>query len=76
MEPPAKGRRGHTFTHTERASVATFNLSNRTNQIPRAYAMYTHADTQICRYIDIQTYIYTHTYINTHLYAPRYINNN
>jgi len=29
---PEKGRRGHTFSHTERALVATFNLSNRTNQ--------------------------------------------
>jgi hypothetical protein len=29
---PEKGRRGHTFTHTERALVATFNLSDRTNQ--------------------------------------------
>jgi hypothetical protein len=29
---PAKGRRGHTFNHTERALVATFNLSDRTNQ--------------------------------------------
>ena len=25
---PAKGRRGHTFTHTERALVATFNFSD------------------------------------------------
>jgi hypothetical protein len=32
MEPPGKGRRGYTFTYTERALVATFNLSDRTNQ--------------------------------------------
>jgi hypothetical protein len=29
---PEKGRRYSTFTHTERASVATFNLSDHTNQ--------------------------------------------
>ena len=37
--------KSHTFTHTERVSVATLNLSDRTNQISRAYATHTHAGT-------------------------------
>ncbi len=40
MEPPEKGRRGHTFTQTERASVATIYLSDRMHWICDAYAKY------------------------------------
>ena len=31
MEPPAKGRRGHTFAYTDYASVAIFKLSDHIN---------------------------------------------
>ncbi len=40
IEPPDKGRRGHTFSHTERASVATIYLSDRMHWICDAYAKY------------------------------------
>ena len=68
-----KAKRGHrwshrkkvgTFTHTERASVSTFNLSDRIDQnikgICYAYA-----------YMHGHTYIY----IYAHLHVPRYTNN-
>ena len=65
MEPPEKGRQAHTFTHTERASVATFNLSDRTNQnIQGICYAYAHRDTGI--------WIYTYTYIYIHIYTRIY----
>src|SRR6266702_4555512 len=68
MEPPEKGRQGLHFTHTERASVATFNLSDRTNQnIWGMCYSYAHRDIDIRVYI----YIYIYTYIYTH--APLYM---
>jgi hypothetical protein len=39
---PEKGRRGHTFTHTERASVATIYLSDRMHRICGAYTKHMH----------------------------------
>ena len=38
MEPPAKGRRGYTFAHTEYVLVATFKLGDHMHQICGAYA--------------------------------------
>jgi len=65
---PEKGRRYHTFSHTERALVATFNLSNHTNQnIWSICNAYTRGHTDIYTHRDI----YTHTHIYT--YARIYI---
>jgi len=59
---PEKGRQGHTFTHTEHALVATFNLSDRTNQnIQGIY--YVYAGIQ-----NIHIYIHTHTHIYIYAY--------
>jgi hypothetical protein len=42
VEPPAKGRRGHTFAHTDYVPVATFKLSDHMHRICGAYARYMH----------------------------------
>jgi len=44
---PAKGRRYSTFTHTERALVATIYLSDRMHWIYNAYAKHIHIPTRI-----------------------------
>ena len=49
MEPPAKGRRGYTFAHTERALVATIYLSDRMHWICDIYAEYIRTPIRINR---------------------------
>jgi hypothetical protein len=64
---PEKGRRYSTFIHTERASVATFDLSDHTNQnIQSICYVYT-------RDIYTRTYIYIYIYLHTHTYIYIYI---
>ena len=55
-----KGRRYLTFTHTERASVATFDLSDHTNQNTQSIC---YAYTQRHRHKDTDTKTHTHTHI-------------
>jgi hypothetical protein len=56
MEPPAKGRRGHTFTYIEYTSVAIFKLSDYINQNTQSICY-----VYIRRYTDI--YIYAYLYV-------------
>ena len=53
---PEKGRRYHTFSHTERALVATFDLSDHINQnIWSICYVYTRGHTDIQTHRDIYT---------------------
>ena len=66
MESSGKGRRYHTFAHTEYASVAIFNLSKHTNQNIESICY-------VYKWRYIHRYGYTH--IQTHSYMPHHTNN-
>jgi len=85
---PEKGQRYSTSTHTERASVAIFDLSDHTNQniqsicyvytqryIYRDIYIYIYIYIPVYTHIYIYTCIYTHIYIYAYLYVPYNTNN-